>query len=741
MNYGTARLKNAALLLGSLVLGLGSAHAVKAEALQVRLGSTPVALSSSVTLVGRVAQASTIDFSFTLPLRNEADLDQFIAKVSNPKDPLYGHYITPSEFTDRFGPTEEDYNTVKAYAISQGFSIKAEYAGRTILDVTAPASVAESSFGVTLSEYKTAGGRVFRTASAAPAVSSKIAPKLIGVIGLDTAPLAVPHSKVAPGWESIGLLSPRAGAGGTGPGSSFAPKDIATAYNIPFANSNGTGQLIALFELDGYALSDVNAYATFFGLPAPNIENVLIDGATITPKTTTGQNEVTLDLELAIALAPSAKILNYTTLNNTSGILHGYQAIATDNRAKAVSTSWGLGENGINNTFQDSENVIFKQMAAQGQTMFGPAGDAGAFDDYTNFPSTAIVDDPGSQPYVTCVGGTRLVTVSPGGAYKSETTWNSGTSAGGAGGGGISSYWPIPSWQSPVVTSNAEASKTKRNVPDVCLNADTLSPYGIFVNGTWVGFGGTSATTPLWAAFTSIVNQKRALTSSPTVGYLNPSIYSIAMTQRYATDFHDIADNSNNLKFHAVAGYDLATGLGSLNGANMMTDLAGIPFKAGINFFSLPFSYSTSLDTIFGYSGVKLAVWNPTTSAYVLTPTAPANATIPGVGYWVRFPSAVNVSIAGTPASTSSNFNIALKAGWNQIGNPFQVAIPINGLTVTAGGITQSVASGAASVVSLPLYKYNGTTYIGASTSDSLTPFAGYWIFAFTACTLTVPHP
>ena len=126
--------------------------------------------------------------------------------------------------------------------------------------------------------------------------------------------------------------------------------------------------------------------------------------------------EVTLDIELAIALAPESQIYVYEGPNSDQGVLDTYNRIATDNLAKQVSTSWGMGENLVSAQYLQAENAIFLQMAAHGQTIYAAAGDSGAYDDYPS--STLVVDDPASQPYVVGVGGTRL-TVNPAtGAYS-----------------------------------------------------------------------------------------------------------------------------------------------------------------------------------------------------------------------------------------------------------------------------------------------------------------------------------
>ena len=329
--------------------------------------------------------------------------------------------------------------------------------------------------------------------------------------------------------------------------------------------------------MDGYDASDISAYESQFDLPSVPLQNVLIDGAS----SAAGPNadEVTLDIELQIALAPGAsKILVYETGDTDSETLDGYSRIAEDDQAKQISTSWGLDEPDIASSTLQAENTIFQQMAAQGQTIYSASGDNGAYDTGSRRDGLTV-DDPASQPYVCGVGGTTLTTSGAGGVYVSETTWNAGSVANGAGGGGISTVWPIPIWQQSAVSSASRGSATMRNVPDVSLNADPNTGYAIYTQGSWVVYGGTSCAAPLWAAFTALVNQQRTARGLAPLGQANPSLYPILTAARYATDFHDIKDGSTNLYYPAVTGYDDATGLGTFNGATLLADLA--PAVAG----------------------------------------------------------------------------------------------------------------------------------------------------------------
>ena len=533
-------------------------------------GHIPAAALASARKVSALDARQPLSLALTLPLHHQAELDDLLRGLSDPQDPRFGQFLTPDEFAARFSPTPAEYTHVMAYAKSVGLSVTATHPNRTLLDVSGSASVVERAFGLHLSLYQSQkDGRVFFAPDAEPQVPASLGGLVTGIVGLDNALLRRPHMiqkslpDVSPALDSYAAPFET----GSGPGGGLTPTDIKKAYNVTGVPETGTGQVLGLYELDGYTTSDITAYETAFGLPNVPLQNIAVDGGVPTPGG--GAAEVTLDIELQMALAPNiSKILVYEAPNDGGpGALDMFNKIASDNLAKAISTSWGLPE--VESGGLQAENAAFQQMAAQGQSIFAAAGDSGAYDDGQNLG----VDDPASQPYMVGVGGTTLTTTGAGGAYQSETTWNS---YGGGGGGGISVEWPIPAYQAGVVGSAAsQGSTTQRNVPDVSLDADpNNSGYSIYFGGGFTIYGGTSCAAPLWAAFTALVNQKRAASGYSLLGFANPPIYGIATSSAYANDFHDIADGSTNEYYPAVTGYDDATGWGTFNGANLLADLS-----------------------------------------------------------------------------------------------------------------------------------------------------------------------
>jgi subtilase family serine protease len=544
---------------------------------------------------GRLPSSAEIMAAVSLPLRNQQELEELLRRLNDPADPLYGNFLTSQEFTDRFGPTQADYEAVVAYVQSLGFKVTGTHANRTLLNVSGPASAFEAAFNLNLNNYQARDGRIFYAPDNDPEVPDFIAGRITGIIGLDNAAVWHAYNHIVPEAQTEQAFPYQIG---TGPGGGLAPHDIGTAYNLNSVPANGSGQILGLFELAGYRASDIASYVSYFGLHSVPLQNVLVDG--FSGRAGSGADEVTLDIELQNALAPGAsRIIVYEGPNTSAGVVDTYNRIATDNLAKQISTSWGLSEGQTSSAVLNAENAIFMQMAAQGQSIYAASGDSGAYDN----GSTLSVDDPASQPYVVGVGGTQLF-VNANETYKSESTWNvNNTVNGGAGGGGVSSVWGIPSWQQGVTTA---ASQTMRNVPDVSLNSDQYTGYSVYYRRGWYIYGGTSCASPLWAAFTARVNQQRAANGIGTLGFANPMIYQIATSSKYSTDFHDINDGSTNIYYPAVAGYDNATGWGTVNGSYLLADLAPVT--------SAPPAPPANLTAAAGNGSVTLS-WTASTGA------------------------------------------------------------------------------------------------------------------------------
>lgn len=558
------------LIVGALVgVALFPAKGVGQGAGLVRMSGhlpTPHALSKARHM-GRLPATKQLTLAVALSPKDPQALARDVEAVSNPSSPTYGQYLTPDQFTEKYSPTQQDFDQVAQYLAERGLNVTFKHANRLVIDVAGSSAQVEQAFGVQLEQYVMSDGRLAHAASSEPLMSDSLAGKITGIIGLNSLSKRVTHVK----QRSLDAAVPQ--QVGSGPGGGLIPADLRTVYGLNGVAANGSGQTLGLFELDGYTPSDIALYTNAFGISTPpHLVNVPVDGGVPAPGA--GAIEVTLDIEVMMALAPgAATIMVYEAPNTDQALIDTYARIATDNKAKEVSTSWGLAENEGTSTIFNAESNAFQQMAMQGQTIFAAAGDSGAFDDASNGNTNLLVtDDPASNPYMVGVGGTTL-TVGAAEAYASESTWSdSGQSEGG--GGGISSVFNQPSYQAGLANAgNLGGATTMRMVPDVSLVSDPSTGYAIKFQGSNGIVGGTSCAAPMWAAFSALVNQSRAAGNLPPLGFANPLIYNLAQTAKYSTIFHDIKDNSTNLHYPAVTGYDMATGWGSFSGAGLYAAL------------------------------------------------------------------------------------------------------------------------------------------------------------------------
>jgi subtilase family serine protease len=364
--------------------------------------------------------------------------------------------------------------------------------------------------------------------------------------------------------------------------SGFGPPDLTGAYDVtPLQQGGdaGNNQTVAVFELDGYQSSDITQYLQNYNLGLPSISNVLVDG--YNGAAGAGAIEVELDIEVVAAMAPKASQIVYEGPNTTQGVNDTYNKIVTDNKAQAMTVSWGECETASGDSELQTLDSIFKQGAAQGISMYAAAGDSGAYDcSDTNL----AVDSPASDPYITGVGGTNLQL--NGGAYGSESVWSDPTDTqnspeGSGGGGGISNTFAQPSWQTGPGVSN-QYSNGNREVPDVSADADPATGYAVYCtvsaagcpSSGWIEVGGTSAAAPLWAGSTAAIDSYLQQQGKSLVGFANSAIYGLNNTQQQYTPFHDVI-SGNNLYYPATSGYDDASGWGSPDVYNIARDIAG----------------------------------------------------------------------------------------------------------------------------------------------------------------------
>ncbi len=508
--------------------------------------------------IDRLSPTNRIKLSLGLALHDRPVLEGFLGDLYDPASPLFRRFLSPAEFTQRFGPTSGEYEAAVRFASESGFSIVETHSNRMLLLVEGDVSSIESAFGIQLYRYPHPSGiRYYFAPNRAPEIPKGL--PIAHIAGLDDFRLPQPMSL----HHSVATPRPRAG---TGPGGSFLGKDFRKAY-LPSVALTGIGQSVALVEFEGYYATDITAYETLAGLPHVPLKNVLIDGFNGVPTSRqagSGNEEVALDIEMAISMAPGLdQVIVYeaspqSSAATTDNLLN---RIATDNTARQISASWGFDPDA-------TTQQIFLEYAAQGQSFFVASGDGGAYG--------AIVGQPTDNPFITVVGGTTLTT-GVAGQWQSETVWN--TSSGGSG-GGFSSVYPIPDWQRFIDMSANGGSYTMRNLPDVALVADNV--WVVADRGRSFAVVGTSIATPLWAGLTALVNQQAVAKGLAPVGFLNPALYAVGKGSAYPNVFHDIRTGNNfstnsPTSFVAVSGYDLCTGWGSPSSSGLIDALLNPP--------------------------------------------------------------------------------------------------------------------------------------------------------------------
>jgi subtilase family serine protease len=564
------------LIIGlGVTLLFGSIRSSLAADRQFLPGHVPPTVARLQPL-GRLPGTNCLNLAIGLPLRNQAALDELLRQLYDPASTNFHKFLLPAEFAARFGPTEEDYQAVQDFVRSNGLVVTGTYSNRVVLDIQTRVADVERAFRVTLRTYRhPTEARDFFAPDTAPSLPANL--RVTGIEGLSDFSLPrratrrVKATKVRP-----------LNYNGSGPGQEYAGSDFRNAY-VPGTALNGAGQTLALLEYSDYFKVDVTNYENIVGaiIGTTNyvpLTNVVVGGST---PGTAHNDEVALDIELAIAMAPMlSRVIVYEKSSADSSLLN---QIATDNLARQVSSSWLVGAwSSSTATMYDN---IFKNMAAQGQSFFQAAGDKDAYTGAQPLDSGTTV--PVDSPYATIVGGTTLTMNGSGASWSSETVWNynlNGNPNEGSG-GGISTYYPRPWWQTNVSMANNGGSTANRNIPDVALTADNI--FVCYDNGDTSGtyyYMGTSCAAPLWAGFCALVNQQSAA-SNPTnyVGFLNPALYAIGTNASYSSCFHDITTGNNigsNTAglYYATNGYDLCTGLGTPAGTNLINALAPRPY-------------------------------------------------------------------------------------------------------------------------------------------------------------------
>ena len=522
-----------------------------------------------------------------------AALGQLLADQRNPASPDYRRWLSAAEYADRFGVSANDMTAISAWLRSAGFTVEATARGRDWIAFSGSAAQVQAAFGAPVHRYSEAGETHFAIAGD-PSVPAALEPLAAAFLGLDD------FNPKAPGHPRPAFTE--------GPGNySLAPGDLATIYDLNRlyqAGYDGTGQSIAIVGQTSVDLDDIQGFRETFGLSDANVQMVQVGQDPGSNSNFLG--EADLDLEWAGAVARNATLIY---VYSTSADFAAITAI-DQNLAPVISESYGTCEPDVAQSLPAAMQTEAQKGNSMGITWLAATGDTGAAEcDYgASVASLGLaVNFPSSIPEVTAVGGTEFNELSDGYwsssnsstggsalSYIPEKAWNDTAFGGGlsASGGGVSILFPKPSWQ----TGAGVPADGSRDVPDVSMDAaNDHDPYNILTGGQWIGIGGTSAATPVFAGVLALVNQYLAAGAAPPqggLGNINTDLYRLA--QGGSNIFHDIVFGNNvvpcqagtpncvngQFGYSTTPGYDLVTGLGSVDAYNLVVNWSGAPAGA-----------------------------------------------------------------------------------------------------------------------------------------------------------------
>jgi len=513
-------------------------------------GSQRKALHGARAL-GKADPAERLEATLLLRRKNAKAFEDHMKNLRTGGKP--GAHLSREEFAREFGASPADAAVVRKFAAQHGLAIAQQDLARRTMVLSGTVAQFNDAFGVDLQQFEHEGGS-YRGRTGAINLPDELQGIVEAVLGLDNRPQASPHFR-----SSKTRLHAAA---------SFTPTELAALYDFPAGD--GQGQCIGIIELGGgYRPTDVRTYFTGLGLAPPALSATSVDHGKNHP---TGDPngpdaEVMLDIEVAGAVAPAAKVVVYFAPNTDAGFLDAITTAIHDaaNRPSVISISWGGPESTWTQASMTAFDQAFQAAATMGITVCVATGDSGSSDGVND--GAAHVDFPASSPHALACGGTSLQSTN--GRIAREVVWNDaangGASGGGASGGGISGFFALPPWQNGLHVTSAQGSSSPlkmRGLPDVAGDADPQTGYAVRVDGTDTVLGGTSAVAPLWAGLIARINSAKG---GP-VGFVNPRLY------KRPSALNDITQGSNG-DFAASAGWDACTGLGSPDGKKVAAAL------------------------------------------------------------------------------------------------------------------------------------------------------------------------
>ena len=512
-----------------------------------------------------VAPAGQLDTSeraeLTLVLRRRAEI---------PADIVEGPTVlTGDQLAERYGADPADVDLVRRTLTGLGLAITAVHPASRRIKVAGTLGQLSGVFGAELRQVsspapKGQGTVTHRYREGALFVPAPLDGVVFAVLGLDTRPQARPHFRV-----------PRDGsAAAAAQSQTYPPNQVAGIYQFP-AGTTGAGQTIAVIELGGgFSGSDLDAYFGGLGIDVPTVTAASVDGGSNAPGSDPNgaDVEVALDVDVIGAAAPGAAQVVYFAPNSDSGFIDAIsEAVQATPAPIAISISWGQSEDSWTAQGRSAMDAAMADAAALGITVCVASGDNGSGDAVDD--GQPHVDFPASSPHALACGGTKLLADAATGAISSEVVWNETAANEGAGGGGVSDEFALPSWQADAgvparAGSGSGAGSGGRGVPDVAGNADPATGYQIYSGGKAQVVGGTSAVAPLWAALIS----RLAEASGQRFGLIQTLLYAGVTPGTAVPGFRDIT-SGNNGAYAAGPGWDACSGLGSPDGTALLNRL------------------------------------------------------------------------------------------------------------------------------------------------------------------------
>ncbi len=759
------------------------AGAVTSESRSVLSGSRPL-LARAANDMGRVSSSLPLEGMTLVFARSQAqqqDLDALLIAQQDASSPQYHQWLTPEQFGARFGMSDADLAKATAWLQQQGFTVNAVSRSRDRITFSGTAAQAEAAFQTEIHNYLIRGETHFAPSTdiSLPSALSAVTTSVTNLTSIRPRP----HLRI-----KTGVVAPNPNFTSSQSGSHFlTPGDIRTIYDINAAYNagyTGTGQTIAVVGQSAIVNSDIEHFQSAAGLTVKDPTSVLVPNTGVSTVYSDDESESDLDLEYSGAIAPGASItFVFAGSNQNASVLDAETYAIQNNVARIVSISYGECEQSLGATEYASENAVYQQAAAQGQTVVAAAGDDGSSDCVADGISGLYADYPASSQYVTGLGGTEFSSanvalgnttywkaasgsdvITSALSYIPEQAWNDSTTGGlSSGGGGTSMFTARPSWQAGVP---GIPSGSFRLVPDVSLTASPnnagylycSSDTSVGINGSCAnGFrdanntyltvaGGTSFAAPIFAGMVALINQS---TTPSGQGVVNQKLYALAgNTATYASAFHDITSGNNacvvgypycaasaSSSYSAATGYDEATGLGSVDLYNMLTawpsaNISTLAASAtSVSAATMtPASGATDAITIQVASSSSSSTATPT-GTVAITVDGAAVATLPlsGGAATYTFSSGISgthtvaAAYSGDSAFSSSTGSVTLTiAAGSTVSTTTATAATLTPASGATDAISILIASGSSSSTATPTGVLTITDKYSSSTTTTL---------------------